>query len=374
MRKVYWIILISLFVMAGGCTGNKGTVSNEKSTKTIVTGEKPVNIILMIGDGMGPTQIYAGMTVNHGSLNLERCTYTGFQKTYSANDYITDSAASGTAMATGTKTKNGMLGQDSSGTVVKSILEYARDNGLATGLVSTSAITHATPASFIAHVKSRNEYEKIARFFIRRGPDVFIGGGWDHFARRKDGENLLDSLRQQGYVVVPSLDSVSAPLPAKLAALTAPVHNPPVAEGRGNMLPKATRIALDILSKDPDGFFIMVEGSQIDWGGHANDQDYVVTEMIDFDRAIKEALDFAEKDGHTLVIITADHETGGMSITGGDPEKGTLEAAFSTKHHTPIWVPVFAYGPGAENFTGIFDNTDIFKKCMALFGFEKKVR
>lgn len=369
-RMIFFATMLLTLVIAGGCRHQAESQSQPANANVQVTGQKPKNIIFMIGDGMGLAQMYAGMTANHGHLNIERCTVTGLQKTFSASDYITDSAASGTAMATGTKTKNGTLGKDTTGRNVKTILEYARDHGLATGLVATSAITHATPAAFIAHVKSRNQYEDIARFFIRHGPDVFIGGGQDHFAKRKDGENLLDSLKARGYKVIFSMDSIARVTEGKLAGLTAPVHNPPVAEGRGNMLPEATATALNILSKDPDGFFIMVEGSQIDWGGHENNQDYVISEVLDFDKAVKEALDFAEKDGNTLVVITADHETGGMAINGGSIEKGRVEAAFTTKHHTAIMVPVYAFGPGAENFTGIFDNTDIFRKFMALYGFQ----
>lgn len=115
----------------------------------------------------------------------------------------------------------------------------------------------------------------------------------------------------------------------------------------------------------------MVEGSQIDWGGHANDAAYAINEMIDFDKAIGAALDFAEKDGNTLVIITADHETGGMSLVNGDMQAGTVEARFTTKSHTGVMIPVFSFGPGAEKFSGIYDNYSIFDKMMEAFGFEK---
>ena len=115
----------------------------------------------------------------------------------------------------------------------------------------------------------------------------------------------------------------------------------------------------------------MVEGSQIDWGGHDKDIEYVTTEVIDFDNAIAEALKFAEQDGETLVIVTADHETGGLTLTDGNINDKTIKAAFSTDHHTGVMVPVFAYGPGAENFMGIYENTDVFKKMMALYGFSQ---
>ena len=330
--------------------------------------EKPANIILMIGDGMGVSQVYSGYTANKGHLNLFRCNSIGFSKTYSSSDYITDSGAGATAISTGHKTYNGAIGVDKDTVYAKTILEYAEDKGLATGLVSTSAITHATPASFIAHQASRDNYEAIAADFLKTDIDVFIGGGINHFAVRKDKRDLLKELRQKGYQVVFSMDSIKQITHGKLAGLTAREHNPSMIEGRGDMLPNSTQTALNILSENKKGFFLMVEGSEIDWGGHANNANYVEKEMIDFDNAIGKALDFAKKDGHTLVIITADHETGGMSLVGGDYQLGTVVAKFSTTDHTGVMVPVFAFGPGAELFQGVQENTDLFAKMMKLFG------
>jgi alkaline phosphatase len=336
--------------------------------------EKPTNIILMIGDGMGVAQVYAGFTVNHGELNLFRCTSIGFSKTYSASDYITDSGAGATAISTGNKTFNGAIGMNKDSIPVKTILEYAEEKGLATGLVVTSAITHATPASFIAHVADRDDYEAIAADFLKTDIDVFIGGGIDHFSVRKDKRDLIKELRQKDYQVILSMDSIRNITHGKLAGLTARVHNLPISDGRGDLLPVGTQTALNILSKNKKGFFMMVEGSQIDWGGHANNADYIAKEMIDFDKAVGEALDFAKRDGHTLVIVTADHETGGLSLLGGDFEKGTYVAGFNTKDHTGIMVPVFAYGPGAGLFQGVQENTDLFYKMMRLFGITPEVK
>ena len=184
------------------------------------------NVILLIGDGMGLPDVNAAMTVSDKPLNIERCNIIGLQKTYSSDDYITDSGAAGTAMATGTKTKNGAIGMDAQGNPVKSILEIAEDHGLATGLISTSSITHASPASFIAHQLSRDSYEDIAIDFLNTDIDVFIGGGYDHFAKRKDKLNLIDSLKFRGYEVDTSMSMVLKSTSRKLAGLTAPVHNP----------------------------------------------------------------------------------------------------------------------------------------------------
>jgi alkaline phosphatase len=329
------------------------------------------NIILMIGDGMGLAAMHSAMAVSDRPLNIERCKTIGLQKTSSANNYITDSAAAGTALATGNKTNNGAIGMDSNGIRVKSILEIAEENGLATGLVSTSSVTHATPASFIAHQASRGSYEDIALDFLKTDVDVFIGGGYNHFANRKDKLNLIDSLKARGYEVGSTLSQVLGSSAVKLAGLVAPVHTPYRLKGRGDMLPQSSVKAVEILSKNKKGFFLMIEGSQIDWAGHANAADTLVDETIDFDNAVGKILDFAEADGKTLVIITADHETGGVTIVEGDIKSGKIKLNFSSEDHTPILIPVYAFGPGAENFNGIYENTEIFQKIKAAFGFTK---
>jgi len=326
----------------------------------------PENIILMIGDGMGLSQIQAGLTANFGSLNLLEFKNIGFSRTHSASDYVTDSGAGATAISTGNKTYNGAIGVNADSVPAKTILEYAEDKGLATGLISTSAITHATPASFIAHNVDRNDYEGIALDFLKTDIDVFIGGGRNNFTARKDHKNLVKELKDKNYMVTFSMDTARSVTSGKLVALTAPEHNPAVIEGRDNMLPLAVNTALKILSKNRKGFFMMVEGSQIDWGAHANNTGFVAMEMIDFDKAIGNALTFAKNYGNTLVIVTADHETGGMAISNGNYGEGKVSALFATKNHTGIMVPVFAYGPGAELFQGFQQNTDLFKKMMSL--------
>lgn len=327
--------------------------------------KKPKNIVFLIGDGMGTSQIFAGLTANHGHLFLENCKYVGFSKTQSVDNYITDSAAGGTALSSGVKTFNGAIGVDVNKKPVKTILEEAEEKGFATGLVSTSAITHATPASFIAHQISRNMYEEIAADFLKTDIDVFIGGGLDHFTKRKDGKNLVQELEQKGYAVETSWGNLKNINKGPVAGLLAPLHMGRVSE-RGDILPKATDKAIEILDKNKKGFFLMVEGSQIDWGGHANSTVYIVEDMLDFDQTIGEVLKFATNDGETLVVITADHETGGIALTGGNITTGEVKADFPIKDHTAVMVPVFAYGPGAEEFTGIMENTEIHNKMKKL--------
>jgi alkaline phosphatase len=339
-----------------------------KSYKQPQKTDTPKNVIIMIGDGMGISQIYAAMTANGGNLFLQNFKYTGFAKTFSSDSYITDSAAGGTALATGEKTYNGAIGVNDNEEPIENIREMAEKKGMSTGVVSTSAITHATPASFIAHQPFRDMYEEIAADFLHSGIDVFIGGGYEHFEKRKDSLNYSDSLRDDGYTVLYNLNEIKKVKSGKLAGFTAPGHNIPLPK-RGEMLVPATETAIKILSKNKEGFFLMVEGSQIDWGGHGNNTAYIATETLDFDRAIGAALSFASNNKETLIIVTADHETGGMSINNGDFTTGFIEALFTTGGHTGVPVPVFAYGPGAEHFTGFIDNTDIAKIIMKLLGF-----
>lgn len=342
-----------------------GEAYKVKTYKQKFKANKPKNIILMIGDGMGVTQVFAGITANHGSLFLNNFKHIGFSKTQSADDFITDSAAGGTAISCGVKTYNGAIGVNTDTVAVKTILEEAEAKGLATGLVSTSAITHATPASFIAHQPDRGMYEAIAADFLNTDIDVFIGGGVAHFSQRQDKRNLLKELQEKGYQVELEMSKIEKVKTGKLAGLTAGIHNGRVAE-RGDMLPVATTTALNILDNNDKGFFMMVEGSQIDWGGHANSTNYIVEDMLDFDKTIGKVLEFAAKDGETLIVVTADHETGGMGVIGGDMKTGMVKGEYTTKGHSAVMVPVFAYGPGAEEFTGIMENTELHDKMKAL--------
>ena len=328
------------------------------------------NVILMIGDGMGLTHQYAAYTANRGSLAIERCQYVGLAKTYSASGYITDSAASGTAIACGEKTDNGMLGQSPDGTPLKSMLEYAADDGMATGMVVTCELTHATPAAFVAHVGKRSENENIAKEYTKSKINVCIGGGRKFFEERTDSINLTETMISKGFRVAYTMDEVKAIQEGNLLGLLADVAPEPY-PARGDMLPEAVTTAINILNRNEKGFFLMVEGSQIDWGAHSNDQQYMLNETLDFDRAVQVAFDFAERNGQTLVIVTADHETGGMTITRGNLTTGELTTAYSTKGHTGVPVPVYAFGPGAELFSGIFDNTEFLPKVLKLYGISR---
>lgn len=331
------------------------------------------NIILMIGDGMGIPQIYAAMAATSDNLNILRCKNTALVKTLSANDDVTDSAAAGTALATGSKTNNGSIGVSTENKPLKSILKIAEENQLSTGLVVTSEITHATPAAFVACVQNRSQASEIAKQFLNDDVDVFIGGGLDQFSNRTDKLNLIDSLKARNYQIAYSVDELGKYNTGKLAGLLYPGHAPKVMDGRGDMLPIAASKALDLLSQNDNGFFLMIEGSQIDFGGHDKNIKYVLTELTDFDKAVGVVLDFAEKHPETLVIITADHETGGLTLVENGTIKGKMQPNFSTDHHSASPVALFAFGKGADQFKGMIDNTDVFKLMLSSYGFTKNI-
>ncbi len=330
-----------------------------------LSAKNPKNVIFMIGDGMGISQIFAAMVVNNNSLALEKCPICGFSKTYSFDHFTTDSSAGATALACGVKTRNGMIGMNADSVKVPSILEIASRNNLSTGFVVACSVTHATPAAFIAHQVNRDMNEEIAVDIVKSKIDVFIGGGRKYFDARIDDCNLMDSLKHKNFKIATSLEQLKKVKNGKLAGLLYDDQNPPISE-RGSMLPDGTSIAINIMKNNKKGFFLMVEGSQIDWAGHDSNTKWVVNEVLDFDKAVAKAIDFAQKDKNTLVIITADHETGGMALLDGKFGADSIKAVFATKNHTGVPVPVFAYGPGAENFSGFMENTSFKQKLVKL--------
>lgn len=369
------ILLLSLLVLSCQRPVATVVVKNDMHKQQVPVIQHPKNVILMIGDGMGITQITAGMYSNGNFLHLEKFPVVGLHKSYSADDLITDSAAGATAFSCGLKTYNEAIGVAKDTTACRTILEEAENQGLSTGMVTTSTIVHATPASFIAHVKHRKMYEAIATYFVDSGIDFFIGGGKKYFDRREtDNRNLSEELRQKDYVIADYFEQEFHQLQVdplkKFGYFTADGDPLMVEQGRDYLKP-ATSLALEHLrSNGEKGFFLMVEGAQIDWGGHANNSNYIIQEMIDFDQAIGVALDFAKADGETLVIVTADHETGGYAINPGSTVEKII-SGFTTDKHTGALIPVFAVGPGSELFAGIYENTEIYNKMMIALRFRK---
>lgn len=345
-----------------------------------VAGEKaPKNVILLIGDGMGVAHVTAAK-VAFGELEMERFPYGGLCTTFPDGSFVTDSAASGTALATGVKTVNGAISVTPEDAILKTALEYAEENGLATGLVVTCSITHATPAVFVAHVDERGRYHDIAEQIAASGVDVLFGGGAGYFTpmgsggTRPDGQDLLAAM-QERMVVARTAEEFESMGDVGTAAFLYAKEHPGQADSRPVSLAELSRRAIEMLSKDTDGFFLMIEGSQIDWAGHDNDKVYLLAEMADFDAAVGAVLDFAERDGRTLVVLTADHETGGLTVDQGSvPDEWLGPVEWSSESHTAAMVPVLTYGPGSAALGGIVDNTDIGAFLIEAVGGEQRER
>ena len=359
-----------------GCKSNT-SISYDLDEKDKEFQDYPTNIILLIGDGMGLTQISAAMYSNNNRLALAKFPVIGFHKSHAANELITDSAAGGTAIACGIKTNNGNIGTDENGLATVSILEELDSMNFSTGMIVTSTIVHATPAAFAAHQARREMYEEIALDYLDANVDLLIGGGRQYFQNREmDDRNLINEFENKGYVVMDQLyttmNKIKWPLDKNLLYFTADKQPLTVSGGR-DYLSFAVRQGVQYLEqKSNKGFFLLVEGSQIDWMNHANDGRGVVMETLDFDRAIWEAIQYANKKGNTLVLVTADHESGGMSIEA-DSKMNKLKYGFTTNGHTAAMIPVFAYGPRSSLFRGIYENTSIYHKMRAALGLKEKI-
>ena len=365
-----------ILFLISGCKSNT-TVSYELDQNSHEFQDYPTNIILLIGDGMGLTQISAAMYSNNNRLALAKFPVIGFHKSHAANELITDSAAGGTAIACGIKTNNGNIGTDENGLSTESILEELDSMDYSTGMIVTSTIVHATPAAFAAHRARREMYEEIALDYLNANVDLLIGGGRQYFQNREmDDRNLINEFEKKGYVVMDQLyttmNKIKWPLDKNLLYFTADKQPLTVSSGR-DYLSFAVRQGVQFLEqKSNKGFFLLVEGSQIDWMNHANDGRGVVMETLDFDRAIWEAIQYANSKGNTLVLVTADHESGGMSIEA-ESRMNKLKYGFTTNGHTAAMIPVFAYGPGSNLFRGIYDNTSIYHKMRAALGLKEKI-
>lgn len=305
-------------------------------------------VIFIIGDGMGLNQMCKLDSPNH----FERANYIGLSKTYSASHKVTDSAAGGTALACGVKTQNGMLGMNADSIPVNSILTILKEKGFSTGIVASCRINHATPASFYAHQPNRNMDAEILADLYANGPDVFVAGGNKLLS--------IESLEKAGYKYVNNIGDLQKQENGKVACVLATEDMPNALE-RGNEITLGTAEAIRLLEKNEKGFFIMIEGSQIDWAGHGNQADYMLAEMQDINKVIGLCMNYADANPGTLVIITADHETGGTTIVGEEKEY-----KYSTGNHTGAMVPVYSYGTGAENFSGIFENATFKDKILNL--------
>lgn len=362
MKRITFVLLSLVFLALLPSCNNKKEEPQEPA--------KAMNVIYMIGDGMALPQVYAAMLASHDQMTFSQFPYIGVVDTHSASNDITDSAAGGTALASDHKTNNAMLGVNPDSIPVKTVLEVLAEQGKETGIVVTSYVTHATPAAFYAKVPHRKQYEDIA-VQMAENPylNLIIGGGMKHFNQRKDSLDLVARMENElGWTVYDTLDNIDVTC-KKYAVMADDGHMPPAAE-RGDFLPRAVKTALKSLDGAENGFFLMVEGSHIDFACHGNDSTWMMDEMLDFDYAIKVALDYAKEKGNTLVVVTADHETGGLTLPDPQGKYTNVVFDYSTGSHTCLPVLVYAYGPGAEQFTGWMQNTALKGKILNACGLE----
>ena len=317
---------------------------------------------------MGLSQISGTMYASRKGLQMERFKTIGLQKTSCKDDLVTDSAASAAAMARGVKVNKNTFGTDDKAIAPPSILEQMKNQGWAVGMVVTSSVTHATPAAFVTYQHQRSMYEEIATDYLNIDVDFLIGGGKEYFDRRSiDDRNLIEELKNKDVIIKSYLDGeitdINISSQKRFVYFTADSEPLSHSAGRSYFQPACERALTFLGRRSEKGFFMMIEGSQIDWGGHANVDEMVIDETAEFDQVVGKMLDFAEKDGQTLLVVTADHETGGFSIVG-ENKKGEPEISFISKDHTATMIPVFAYGPGSELFAGIYENTEIHQKMI----------
>ena len=361
------------------------------------------NVIYLIGDGMGFGAVSSLLLTEDEPTGFEMSSpVIGLSETCSADNYVTDSAAGGTALATGTRTNNGYVGADPEGNQLTSVLRKAQTYGMKTGIVVNTTLTEATPGAFYGGVTSRKMVYDIAKQFTESEVDVAIGGGLDHFVGRPDSLDLTATLIEKGYDVYLNWETVletesekfvgilplydlhrreenngtasaaegqEVCLAAQMASLNEDADREHLSEPTV-YLEKATAKALDVLSRNnKNGFFLMIESAIIDGYGHNNDGEGMVIEMQEFNRTLRNMIEYVNQHPETLLVVTADHETGGTGVyyNGHTPgNEGPLKLRFSTSGHTGTIVPIFAYGAGAENFAGVMKNIDIPKKIEAL--------
>ena len=366
----------------------------ETPDPTLAADNAPPAVILFIGDGMGAAQRQAATWLalgQSGTLVMDSLPVRGWAHTASANNEVTDSAAAATAMATGVQTNNGMLGMDPQGNPLTTILEMAEARGMATGLVSTVQLAHATPAAFAVHVEDRDQLPEIADLMAAQEIDVLLGGGEDDFMRWTDSgcypgignqpndNDLAAEMIGRGYTYICTQDQLLGLNTAVERQVLGLFGGDEIEAPFQPTLAEMTQTALEILSQDPDGFFLMVEAGQIDWAAHGNQAEETMQFTIDLDTAVTMALIFTLEHPNTLLIVAADHETGGMltNLDGAGslrqdgpfnmPDGTSFWVDWTTDgEHTGVDVPVTAQGPYSEMLLGEYPLTRIFEAMRAV--------
>lgn len=321
------------------------------------------NVIFLIGDGMGLSQITAAAYANCG-LTLMNFNYIGLQRNNALGAFTTDSAAGGSALATGERHANRHISMTEQGEAVPSLSDWFRGKGLPVGVVTLGNAVDATPTAFYGHSVERDNADELTRCLLDTPVDLLCGSGIRQFTERGDGIDLIGEL-SKNYCFVRSIDEINA-AEGRVVCIDERMDEA-AEESNLGLLAEATRAAIDKLQERGDkGFFLMVEGAKIDYAGHSRCLPGSVIEMLSFDLAVAEALKFADENGQTLVVVTADHETGGLVLLDGDEQSGRIMGVYTTDDHTPAMLPVFAYGPGADRFCGTYLNTEIARRIREL--------
>lgn len=388
-------LLGSLPLMAFGATHVSAAEREEANTFS----QSPKNIVMISADGMGVCQWQAGMVAAKGKMNLSRMQSAGLLTTNPLDVFCGDAPSHSTALATGVNSHKGAVSVDMDNKPLKTITELVKENGLAVGVVSANSLVEGSIVPFVGHAQNRMAVEALTAGYVDTDIDVFIGAGSDYFTKsiqggfgpgagggqggqrpaggqggpgaggamqmgeRTDKRNLINELKAKGYQVCNSIDEIKQVKSGKLAGFTGAQSNPNIQEGRGDMFSASVETALNVLKSGSKGFFLMVGDMYVDRASHNSKLELLCDETRDLDRAIGKALDFAERDGQTLVLVVGSPEASGMSIVGGNMEEGTVEAKWSMPgmaNHSGTQVPMFAYGPGAEQFMGVMENTEVF--------------
>jgi alkaline phosphatase len=321
-------------------------------------------ILFLIGDGNGLAQLSAGLFANGGELNVTQLRSLGLVKTQAADDFTTDSAAGATAYSSGKKTNNRAIGVDPSGDSLANLPEVLESYGFVSGIVTTDQVTGATPASFFAHHPERDDSDQLAAWLPKSKLSLFVGAGKSNFTRF--GTDRIQELKSAGFDLVSSLEELGGNTSRRVGYFSSEGSQVSMLQGRGDFLRQSALQSLRFLSQKKAPIFLMLESAMIDSGGHSNHSALVVEEMLDFDQTIGELIRYVDAHPGTLMIVTADHETGGISIPQGNVSTGEVELAYHSDDHTGIPVPIFAYGVHSGDFQGVYENTAVFEKIMNL--------